>query len=169
MQIFTIAPRSLRRSLSVTVYWSLIAIFCGLLLRLTVVASNDITTAEPAATQPAIGSPNLGDEVFVPAGTFLMGCSNDLFTRECDIDTHPVHGVYLDDFYIDRTEVTNAQYRTCEAAGACLPPLSNKSETRNDYYTNPDYDNYPVIQVDWHRAKAYCQWAGKRLPTEAEW
>ena len=169
MQIFTIAPRSLRRSLSVTVYWSLIAVFCGLLLRLTVVASNDITTAEPAATQPAIGSPNLGDEVFVPAGTFLMGCSNDLFTRECDIDTHPVHGVYLDDFYIDRTEVTNAQYRTCEAAGACLPPLSNKSETRNDYYTNPDYDNYPVIQVDWHRAKAYCQWAGKRLPTEAEW
>lgn len=110
-----------------------------------------------------------GDEVWVPAGQFSMGCACDLSAVKCDGDARPVHTVYLDAFYIDRTEVTNAQYAACVAAGVCREPLSGASETRPHYYDNPHYANFPVIHVDWARADEYCAWLGKRLPTEAEW
>jgi len=71
--------------------------------------------------------------------------------------------VYLDAFYIDKTEVTNAQYRACVEAGACNSP----SDTT--YYDNADYAQHPVVYVGWDYADTYCRWAGKRLPTEAEW
>lgn len=126
-------------------------------------------TLTPAIAEPdhAVGVST--DEVLVPAGQFLMGCADDIIPRGCDSDTHPVHGVYLDAFYIDRTEVTNAQYAACVAAGACREPLSSASEKRPDYYIDPAYANYPVIHVDWARANEYCTWVGERLPTEAEW
>jgi formylglycine-generating enzyme required for sulfatase activity len=101
--------------------------------------------------------------VYVPAGEFTMGSENG------DDDQRPVHTVYLDAFYMDKYEVTNARYAACVAAGACTPPHETSSRTRSSYYGNPQYADYPVINVDWYQAKAYCEWAGARLPTEAEW
>ena len=111
----------------------------------------------------------VSDEVYIPAGSFGMGCAADYSTIHCDADATPIHLVYLDAFFIDKLEVTNAQYAACRAAGVCPAPLSVASVTRPDYYTNPKYSQYPVLNVPWTYANAYCQWMGKRLPTEAEW
>ena len=77
--------------------------------------------------------------------------------------------MYLDVYRIDRTEVTNAQYARCVAAGGCTAPADNSSRSRSSYYGNPAYATYPAIYVSWHQADAYCRWVGKRLPSEAEW
>ena len=81
-------------------------------------------------------------------------------------DEKPVHAVYLDAFWIDKYEVTNAQYKKCVDWGYCVAPQKNSS-TRDSYYGNPQYESYPVI-VSWDQAKNFCTRAGKRLPTEAE-
>jgi formylglycine-generating enzyme required for sulfatase activity len=117
--------------------------------------------------------------LFVPAGAFWMGSTDediDAILAECSdcqrnwyVDEQPQHEVTLDAFWIDRTEVTNAQYRRCVEDGACNPPLRKRSYTRDSYYGDPEFDNYPVVYTDWEQANAYCTWASKRLPTEAEW
>ncbi|MFM7173994.1 MAG: formylglycine-generating enzyme family protein, partial [Caldilinea sp.] len=70
---------------------------------------------------------------------------------------------------IDKYEVTNARYKACVDAGGCTAPGSVASWTRSPYYGTSTYADYPVVNVTWHQASAYCAWAGKRLPTEAEW
>ncbi len=103
-------------------------------------------------------------------GTFTMGCVPDHNGgKSCSGDDLPAHTVTLSKFYIDKLEVTNFQYQQCVDAGYCEAPLSDQSKTVEWYYGNKGYDNYPVINVSWYDAQDYCSWAGKRLPTEAEW
>ena len=105
--------------------------------------------------------------VYVPAGEFLMGSADG----DADAYSHekPQHRVTLDAYWIDKTEVTNGTYARCVQAGACRAPSQTSSSTRSSYYGNPAYENYPVIYVSWNDAQRYCVWAGRRLPTEAEW
>jgi formylglycine-generating enzyme required for sulfatase activity len=92
----------------------------------------------------------------VPAGSFVMGSDT-----QGEMDERPAHRVDLRAFYIDRFEVTVGQYAACVRARACQRP--RKLDPR---FSEPDR---PVVGVSWHDAKAYCAFAGKRLPTEAEW
>jgi formylglycine-generating enzyme required for sulfatase activity len=101
--------------------------------------------------------------ILIPQGGFAMG---NMLGAE---DERPVHNVTLDDFYIDKYEITNARYAECVDAGVCQPPTNSGSATRESYYGNSEYDDFPVIYVSWFMAKAYCEWRGGRLPTEAEW
>jgi len=105
--------------------------------------------------------------VRIPAGTFLMGSQPD--ERDAAKEEQPQHEVYVDEFWIDKTETTNAQYRQCVEAGECRPPERDMTYAGADYYSDEAFDAHPVIWVSWDDANTYCKWAGKRLPTEAEW
>jgi formylglycine-generating enzyme required for sulfatase activity len=131
-----------------------------------------LPTAAPAEIRPADGMA----AVYVPGGEFEMGSETEeveLALQTCRqyrsncgqdwfIDEEPLHTVVLDNFWIDRTEVTNAQYQECVEAGGCDKPRC----WDDDDFSGPDQ---PVVCVDWRRAQDYCAWAGGRLPTEAEW
>jgi len=101
----------------------------------------------------------------VPCGCFEMGDH----LGEIISDELPVHEVCLSAFEMDVYEVANAAYSACVDAGACTVPLYLASYSRASYYGDPLYVVFPVIWVDWYQANDYCAWAGKRLPTEAEW
>jgi eukaryotic-like serine/threonine-protein kinase len=106
--------------------------------------------------------------VYVPAANFRMG-SDKSVDSQADDNELPQHTVYLDSYWIDQTEVTNAMYARCVSAGSCTTPGSTSSNSHLNYYGSSQYANYPVVNVNWNQARAYCQWAGRRLPTEAEW
>lgn len=107
----------------------------------------------------------------ISAGTFVMGtyakdalsqCQRYIFN--CDEnwfeDEELPHTVILSDYYIDKTEVTNAMYRECANTGACQPPIKYQSDTRDKYYGNGQYDGYPVMYVTWSMSQTYCEWRG---------
>jgi formylglycine-generating enzyme required for sulfatase activity len=110
----------------------------------------------PAETQTKARPADGMTMIYIPAGQFVMGDDASAFAPE-----RPAHLVFLTDYWIDKTEVTNAQYRLCVQAGVCTPPPA---------FDNPDLngDQQPAL-VPWSGAQAYCQWVGGRLPTEAEW
>ena len=148
-----------------------------------------IPTLAPGAT--AISQKDGMVQVYVPAGDFEMGSADD--DPDADDDEKPRHTVYLDAFWIDQTEVTNAMFAEFvaetghqtdaekEGSGwACL--LDSNGELDCGYVDGANWqhpqgpesdldalDDYPVVQVSWNDATAYCAWVERRLPTEAEW
>jgi formylglycine-generating enzyme required for sulfatase activity len=122
-----------------------------------------VETSKPAFTPAAMPLPTEITDTkgvsmrLIPAGTFTMGSDNG------DADEQPAHNVYLDAYYVDTYEVTNAFYKICVDAGICYSP---KNENR---YSVFKYADYPVVYVDWNMSKTYCEWRGAELPTEAQW
>jgi formylglycine-generating enzyme required for sulfatase activity len=120
-------------------------------------SSKSTTTSNPAVIS---GNVKIGKDgaqmVLIPAGEFEMGSNSG------DADERPVHTVSLNAFYIDMYEVTNAQYKKFVDATGAQAPIYWK-------YANFNEPNQPVVGITWEEANAYAKWAGKRLPTEAEW
>jgi iron(II)-dependent oxidoreductase len=117
-------------------------------------------------TEPAPGMRRVSGRdgklmVWVPSGTYRMGASPD--DGAAAYDEHPAHSVSVEGFWLDATEVTNAEYRRCVDVQACTPPQ------RSADLEDPAMADHPVLGVTWFQAATYARWAGKRLPTEAEW
>ncbi len=126
------------------------------------------TQAEPLDDPPP---PPPAGMVLIPAGTFQMG------SEDGDNDEQPVHIVHLDAFYMDKYEVTNAQFKAFLDANLDWQKGNIDGKFHDgDYlydWSGTDYPSgkadHPVVWVSWYAAMAYAEWAGKRLPTEAEW
>lgn len=148
-----------------------------------------VTNPSVITEVPALGSTRVSEIdgmtlIFVPGGEFPMGSNASLGPEK------PVHTVHLDPYWIDRTEVTNdmfglfvsqSGYQTyAEKAG--VSEIMNLATSKMETIPGADWQHpqgpasdlselgdHPVVQVSWYDALAYCQWAGRRLPTEAEW
>jgi formylglycine-generating enzyme required for sulfatase activity len=121
---------------------------------------------------PAIGDVWLSpiDEmalVFVPAGAFLLG--SNAADPEGRSSEQPQLEVSLPAFWIDQTEVTNGMFSQCVGEGGCSGEVLDNTITRNNYYSDLSFGEFPVVNVNWKQATDYCVWAGRHLPTEAEW
>jgi formylglycine-generating enzyme required for sulfatase activity len=124
------------------------------------VAAFDLGRPSPNLPVDTKTSPEGMTQVYVSEGEFIMGSNENPNLKE-----YPEHPVYLDAFWIDKYEVSNAMYEQCVASGTCWEPVPRL----NPYYSKWAYRNLPVVYVNWYAADAYCAWAGRRLPTEAEW
>lgn len=122
--------------------------------------------------------------VYVPKGEFLMGipddCTyiNEKYPSVGDVfeKSHPEQTIFLDAFWIDKYPVTNAEYYKFVAETNYRPPFSHGYGYEECVWWDPvkrkyfeELSDYPVVFVNWYDAMAYCEWVGKRLPTEAEW
>jgi len=114
-------------------------------------------------TGPAVAPPGM---VYIPPGSFLMGSNptDGAVGLEIGVDELPQHQVDLPGYFIDRYEVTVGAYRAFVTATGHRPPRI----WIDPLYPKPS-DDHPVVDVNWFDADVYCRWAGKRLPTEAEW
>ena len=131
-----------------------------------VLASAGWARAQNAAPTPPDGM------ILVPEGEFQMGTNATDGTDDnqatntplSNNDARPQHTEKTNAFFLDKTEVTNAQYKQfCDATGYAPPPQWKSGQI-------PDGQaSFPVVRVNWYEASAYAKWAGKRLPTEAEW
>ncbi len=116
-----------------------------------------VTAQKHSQEKPASPRPPEGSMVSIPAGEFTMG------SQDGDVDERPAHKVQVNAFSMDVYEVTVGQYAEFLQSGEARAPLDWKTMNQSAYQKRP------VSNVDWADAAAYCKWAGKRLPTEAEW
>ena len=127
------------------------------------------TTTPPPEEKPPLPK----GMVLIPEGEFQIGSDDG----EADDDEQPVRTVYVDAFYMDETEVTNAQFKEFVLENPRWQQWRIDGKFHNGRYlwdwNGNNYpkgtDEHPVIHVSWYAAMAYSKWAGKRLPTEAEW
>ncbi len=134
---------------STTYYWQIVAH-----------DNHDHSTSGPVWS---FSTADFAGMVLVPAGPYDMGAD---YWWPYGL---PIHTVNVPAFYIDKYEVTNAQYKLfCDATARAYPDDPGFEGIPPNYFTNPAYANYPVVMVSWDDARAYATWAGKRLPTEAE-
>jgi formylglycine-generating enzyme required for sulfatase activity len=170
--------RETNRSVEVTLLASLLVLGTALLC-----ACSPTPMATPTPVVTLTRSVDNAVMVYVPAGEFLMGATDA--DNKAEDDEKPQHTVYLDAFWIDSTEVTNAQYvrflnTMGEHESTCLGQKCVELKVGEDadshllhengkYEAEPGFEEHPVIEITWYGAQAYCQWAGVRLPTEAEW
>jgi formylglycine-generating enzyme required for sulfatase activity len=155
-----------RKKLSARAWIPIVAVALIVLVILLLIVLNNRPTAEM---------------VHVPAGEFVMGSdTGESYER-------PTHVVHVDEFWIDRTEVTNAQFAEFVAAtdyqseveskggflygpeGRVLTPGADWQHPQGPDSDLTGLDDHPVVLVSWNDAVAYCEWRGARLPTEAEW
>lgn len=101
----------------------------------------------------------------ISAGIFIRGSNSH------DADEKPEEKIYLDAFYIDTYETTNKEFNECLAAGKCRDCLKHNkcSQVTAGYGKLYQGEKQPVVGISWYTAKEYCEFRGKRLPTEAEW
>jgi formylglycine-generating enzyme required for sulfatase activity len=114
----------------------------------------------------AISEKDEAEMIFIPAGEFSMGTNGGY------ADEKPEHPVFVDGFYLYKYEVTVSQYKKFlqDPQGKWHEPDAPVGDYMPaDYFTNPKYENYPMVNISWEDAEAYCLWAGNRLPKEAEW
>lgn len=127
-----------------------------------------------ACVLTACSSPTASDDmVKIPGGTFTMGSDKEDtegkgaefgMAKPLYLDEHPRHEVNLPTYYMDRYEVTNAQFKRYVDAIKARPPRSWPNGEMP-----PGRERHPVTHINWYEAQQYCAWAGKRLPTEEEW
>ena len=120
-------------------------------------AQKQVQRQTQSQEKPIAPRPPAGAMVSIPAGEFTMG------SQDGDADERPVHKVQLNAFSIDVYEVTVGQYEEFLRSGEARVPLDWNTMNQSRYH------KLPVANIDWADAVAYCKWAGKRLPTEAEW
>ena len=116
---------------------------------------------EHAAGETRIWSSDGRVMVWVPSGNFRFGAS--LYDRQIAVDELPAGTRDVAGFWLDRNEVTNADYRRCVDAGRCTPP------SKTEAYDDLKQASHPVLWVSWYQASEFARWAGKRLPSEVEW
>ncbi len=127
-------------------------------------------TASAAAAEPDSPPEPTSDMVTIPAGTFWMGCAPA--DVQCKPDEKPRHAVVLDAFSIDKHEVTVGDFMLCVRVGKCTEPppsAQGRSGEATCTWREAERDRHPIDCVALRDAVAYCEWRGKRLPTEAEW
>ncbi len=105
--------------------------------------------------------------IYIPADQYMIGSLDS--DPAAWIAEKPLHKVDLSGYWMDKTLVTNAMYARCVQAGSCPTKIMDISYSRFTYFGDPEFDDYPVVFVTWDEAQNYCAWAGRRLPTEAEW